>query len=217
MRFRVVEFYRANFEAFANYIIEEVMKNAGGADFWYNATPYVKRGWPTFETGAAMIVKAVIGDEGKGHLSDIARAERAVPKLTYISDGRSEEYRSGSKAGRDDARLQTIEVENKIANDKVKFTGKGDKKSVLELLRNFNKVITETVAHAELKQMIEELKLNTAEADHLSEKQRQAEAEKVAKVAKARKFDAQMREMKHLRANKGQMGRGKQVAPATDR
>ena len=171
---------------------------------------------PNQMTGAAMIVKAVIGDEGKGHLPEIAAAEAAVPKLTYISGGRSIEYKSGTKSGRDGARLETARVEYKIANDLVKFTGKGDKDDVLKLLRNFNKVIMETINHAEVAQMIKELKLDSEEGAQLTEKQKQAEAHKVARAAKERKLVKRTREVKELRQNQGIMGKlskGKKVAP----
>ena len=191
VRFSFAPGLESNFEAF----VLALKKNIKAMDFWYNATPYLKRGWPTFETGAAMIVKSVIGDvfEDGNKSGEIAEAERAVPKLTYISDLRSIEYHAQSRSGRSSAKAEIDEVEFKLKNDLVTFTGKGDKDKVLKLLNDFSKTIRDTIDHAEIKQLISELKLTRDEGDKLSAKMKQNEANKMAKLVKDRKLNARLR------------------------
>jgi hypothetical protein len=103
----------------------------------YNLRPYRSRGWPTFETSVASIVVAYVTQrkqQGKPLPPLIARAEASSPKLINIdvvgAPGEVEVAQSPERFLR--------ECIVKLRSRYVFFTGKADKKDVVQLLRDMD-------------------------------------------------------------------------------
>jgi len=108
----------------------------------YNSRSYKERGWPTFESGAAVLAKTHLEHEAE---RDDREAHRAGNIFTRADAARSKLLRIGAgefptivpdekiKEGPDAVRQH---VEMLLQN--VFFTGKGDKDDVIEMLKEYN-------------------------------------------------------------------------------
>jgi hypothetical protein len=102
----------------------------------YNLRPYGSRGWPTFETSAASIVLA--------HLTQLKQRKKALPPLIAQAETSSPKLINIDVIGaphevvvaQSPERLLR-ECKEKLRSKRIFFTGKADRKVVIQLLLDF--------------------------------------------------------------------------------
>jgi len=102
----------------------------------YNLRPYRSRGWPTFETSAASIVLA--------HLTQLKRRKKALPPLIAQAEESGPKFINIDVIG---APCEVVVAQSpedllrrckkKLLSKKIFFTGKADRKVVVQLLSDF--------------------------------------------------------------------------------
>ena len=111
----------------------------------YNLRPYGSRGWPTFETSAASIMLAHLTKRKRRGLAlppPIAQAEESGPKLINIDVTGAP--RVVEVAQSPERLLRECIV--KLHSRDLFFTGKADRKDVVQLLRDFDASISQSVS-----------------------------------------------------------------------
>ena len=125
------------------------------ATSFFNSRPYLQRGWPTFEGGAARCTIAHLGQaaakdarlESTRVGKEYMKADDAQPKLTKIESNAAKttvsfEAIKWSSFGGDSPKVVLKKLEQTLST--VFFTGRGDMKHVLGLLKDLD----ETISHA---------------------------------------------------------------------
>ena len=134
---------------------------AGSDDGTYNDTPYDRRGWTRFEEGAARLVAAHVAQaaaQARGEaLPEKLELAGCAPKLVGIDA----ESGGVSEAGVADPRRVLRETTRAIGDPgRTRFTGKGDRQLVQQMLAELDWVMLTSVD-----QLVEVLSEHEAEPD----------------------------------------------------
>jgi len=110
-----------------------------------NLRPYNERGWCVFEQGIAQVVAAHV-DRTKHLPHRLMQAEAAIPKVTHICVERDMRYDASTQVPTKLLKQLIMRLQH------IKFTSGGDKRMVIESLKDFEWCVNSSMEQAAMEQ-----------------------------------------------------------------